>query len=238
MLLSTECIFVGFILNHFLWSWTGFDLDIETYYLTLAENAAPKSPKIKLRIEFWRLEINSRPISSMHTKSERDRRHKLWMVSKHLKPMFITVSVIYWETTGSVDDNAKDGGPGEVWLLCSFYHEPLRSWIKTNVNKFAISGHTAFKLRTQSLRSYLKVTCEYELHILLNTKVSTAKDHGENYMKARPLLVRHLLRNRLLQQKTMANHGLLSFRYAEMFWYTNKEKFRNTKWSWVFLIFS
>ena len=39
----------------------------------------------------------------------------------------------------SMDDYAKDGGSGEVWLLCSFYHEPLAlgTWIKTNVNKFA-----------------------------------------------------------------------------------------------------
>ena len=96
---------------------------------------------------------------------------------------------------------AEDGGPGEVWFLCSFYHEPLRSWIKTNVNKFVILSHTALKLGTQSLRSCLKVTCEYELHILLNTLVVPQKiimDHGENYLKVRPPLVRHLLRNRLL----------------------------------------
>ena len=69
---------------------------------------------------------------------------------------------------------------------------------KTNVNKFAISSHTALKFGTQSLRSYSKVTCEYELHILPNTKFSTAKDHGENYIKIRPPLVHHLLSNRLL----------------------------------------
>ena len=62
------------------------------------------------------------------------------------------------------------------------------------------SRHTALKLGTQSLRSFVKVTCEYELPILPNTKVSTAKDHGENYMKVRPPLVRHLLLNRLLHQ--------------------------------------
>ena len=66
--------------------------------------------------------------------------------------------------------------------------------MKTNVNKFAISNCTALKLATHSLRSYFKVTCEYELHTLPNSKVSTAKDHGENYIKVRPPLVRHLLR--------------------------------------------
>ena len=69
---------------------------------------------------------------------------------------------------------------------------------KRTLIKFAISSHTALKLGTQSLRTYLKVTCEYELHILPNTKVSTSKDHGENYVKVRPPLVGHLLRNRLL----------------------------------------
>ena len=55
----------------------------------------------------------------------------------------------------------------------------------------------AFKLDEQALGSYSKLTCEYELHILPNRKVSTAKDHGKNYMKVRALMVRHLLRNRL-----------------------------------------
>ena len=32
-----------------------------------------------------------------------------------------------------MDDYAKDGGLGEVWLLCSFYHEPLRSLIVKEV---------------------------------------------------------------------------------------------------------
>ena len=42
----------------------------------------------------------------------------------------------------------------------------------------------------------MKLTREYELHILSNTKVSGAKDQDENYMK-----VRHLLRNRLFSLK-------------------------------------
>ena len=49
-----------------------------------------------------------------------------------------------------------------------------------------------------ALRSYLKLSCEYELHSLPNKKVSGAKDHGKNYIKVRPPLVRHLLGNRLL----------------------------------------
>ena len=35
-----------------------------------------------------------------------------------------------------------------------------------------------------ALRSYLKLNCEYELHSLPNKKVSGAKDHGKNYIKA------------------------------------------------------
>ena len=42
-----------------------------------AKRGTPKSPKIKLKIEFQRLEVNSRPISSMYTKIEQNRRHKL-----------------------------------------------------------------------------------------------------------------------------------------------------------------
>ena len=57
----------------------------------------------------------------------------------------------------------------------------------------------ALKLDVQALRSYLSLICEHELYILPNKKVSTAKDHGKNYMKDRPPLVRHFLRNRLLQ---------------------------------------
>ena len=107
--------------------------------------------------------------------------------------------------TPLIDDYAKDGGPGEVPLLCSFYHEPLRTWIETNVNKFAISNHTALKIDLYTLRSYLRLICEYELYILPNKKVSTAKDHGKNYMRYRPPLVRHLLRNGLLYEHKLSS---------------------------------
>ena len=43
----------------------------------------------------------------------------------------------------------------------------------------------------------MKLTCEYEPDILSNSKVSLTKDHGQNDMKLRSFLVRHLLRNRL-----------------------------------------
>ena len=79
----------------------------------------------------------------------------------------------------TVDDYAKNGEPGEVWLVCSFYHESLPTWIKTIVNKFATSNHTAFILGVHALRSYLKLSCEYELYILPNKIVSPAKDHDK-----------------------------------------------------------
>ena len=53
----------------------------------------------------------------------------------------------------------------------SFYHEPLSTWIKTFVNKFAISNHTALILRVNALKSYLKLICEYELHSLTDKKL-------------------------------------------------------------------
>ena len=73
-----------------------------------------------------------------------------------------------------------------------FYHEPLHTYFNTNVNKFAISTHTALKLGIQALESYLTLTWEHELHILSNRKAGATEDYGENYMKVRPPLVRHI----------------------------------------------
>ena len=91
--------------------------------------------------------------------------------------------------------------------MCSCYRESLHTWIKTIVNKFAISNHTPLILAMHALRSHFKLICEYELHSLPNKKVSGAKDHGKNYIKVRPPLVRHILRNRLLCQLSL---GLLT----------------------------
>ena len=67
----------------------------------------------------------------------------------------------------------------------------------TIVNKFAISNRKALILCVHALRNYFKLISEYELHSLPNKNVSGAKDHGKNYIKVKPPLVRHLLRNRL-----------------------------------------
>ena len=69
-----------------------------------------------------------------------------------------------------MDDYGKDGGPGEVLLLCSFYHESLCTWLKTIVNKFAISNHTVLIFGVHALRRHLKLICEYEFHSLPNEK--------------------------------------------------------------------
>ena len=42
----------------------------------------------------------------------------------------------------------------------------------------AISRRTALKLGEQALKSYLKITCEFQLHTLPNKKVSATKDCG------------------------------------------------------------
>ena len=49
--------------------------------------------------------------------------------------------------------------------------------------KQTLMDRMALKLRIHALRNYLKLTCEYELHILPNKKVSAAKGHGQNYIK-------------------------------------------------------
>ena len=51
---------------------------------------------------------------------------------------------------------------------------------------FKIIIHRALKSGIRTLRSYLKLANEYEPHILPNTKVSAAKDHGESYVQLRP----------------------------------------------------
>ena len=61
---------------------------------------------------------------------------------------------------------------------------------------FAITSQTALTSDLQAVRSYLGRKRECELHTLTDTKVRTAKDHGENYMKVRPPLVCHLFHNR------------------------------------------
>ena len=63
---------------------------------------------------------------------------------------------------------------------------------------FTISHRLALILGVHALKSYLKLICEYELHSSPNKKVSGARDHGKNYIKVTPFLVRHLSRNRLL----------------------------------------
>ena len=42
------------------------------------------------------------------------------------------------------------------------------------------------------MKSYLKLTCEYELLTLSNAKVDATKDHDENSMNFRLSVVRHL----------------------------------------------
>ena len=82
-------------------------------------------------------------------------------------------------------------------FFCSFYHESLHTCIKTIVDKFAISNHTALILGVHALISYLKLISEYQLHSLPNKKASGAKGHGKNHIKVKPPLVPHPLRNRL-----------------------------------------
>ena len=66
--------------------------------------------------------------------------------------------------------------------------------------KFTMWKSKSSRLSYSLVESYLRLICEYELHSLPNKKVSGAKDHGKNYIKVRPPLVSHLLRNRLSLQ--------------------------------------
>ena len=81
------------------------------------------------------------------------------------------LSTIIKQARASIDDYAKNGGQGEVWLLCSFYHKSLCTWIKTILNKFASSSQTALILGVHAFRKYLKLICEDKLHSLPNKKL-------------------------------------------------------------------
>ena len=71
------------------------------------------------------------------------------------------------------------------------------TWIKSIVNKFGISNHTALILAVHALRSYLNLICEYELHSLSNKKVSGSKDHGKKLHQGQTAPGPPSLRNRL-----------------------------------------
>ena len=94
----------------------------------------------------------------------------------------------------------KDGGPRDQERsdFCVVFTVSLCALGPKNVHMFSFSNHASLKLGIHVLRGYLRLTCEYELHILPNTKVSAAREHGKNYIKLRPSLICHLLRNRLL----------------------------------------
>ena len=80
--------------------------------------------------------------------------------------------------------------------------------MKANVYKFAVWNRVALKSGIHALRSYMELTCENELHIFSNTKVSAAKDHGKNYMNVWLPLVRHLVSNRLFPDMGFLNFSL------------------------------
>ena len=70
--------------------------------------------------------------------------------------------------------------------------------LPVDLNKFAISNHTALILSVHALRSYSKLICEYELLIAYQIKKLLAQSiMVKNYIKVRPPLVYNLLHNRL-----------------------------------------
>ena len=101
-------------------------------------------------------------------------------------------------TLKMADQERSDFGVVFITSLCALE-------FKETLISFAISNHTAFIIDVHSLRSCMRVTCEYEIHILPDKKVSAAKDHGKNYMKDRRPLDRHLLHNGLLSRTAITN---------------------------------
>ena len=104
----------------------------------------------------------------------------------------------------TIDDYAKMADQGRSDFYVVFTMSLCALGLKTIIKKFAISNHTALILGVHAFRSYLKVVCEYELHSLPTEKVSAQRIMVKNYIKVRPLLVRHLLRNRLVTLQTLS----------------------------------
>ena len=103
-----------------------------------------------------------------------------------------------WWDIETIDDYAENGGP----VRSDFYVVFTMSLCALGLKQLLISllfQIIRLWLGVHALRNYLKLICEYERHSLLNEKVSGATVHGKNNINVRPHLVRHLLRNRLLQ---------------------------------------
>ena len=56
----------------------------------------------------------------------------------------------------------------------------------------------SLKSNLETLKDHLDLRCEYEPNTLPNTNVGAAEGHGKNYIKVKPPLVCHLVRNYLL----------------------------------------
>ena len=65
------------------------------------------------------------------------------------------------------------------------------------MNNFTVRSLLSFKSNVEPQKSHLGPSCTYELHMLPNTKVNVAKDHGEHCIEVRPPLVRHLESSRI-----------------------------------------
>ena len=92
--------------------------------------------------------------------------------------------------------SGKDDGPGAVWPLGSFDHNPLHGPTIKNVKGFAIGKRLDLKLINGTQEYHYGISCQCKLYTSSNRKVSGGKDHGKSYIKARPLfLLYHLLHN-------------------------------------------
>ena len=119
--------------------------------------------------------------------------------------------------------------PHSIQLLRWFNFSQSES---TKNNTKALEGASM-----EPTRSYLKLNCKYELHILTNIEASTSKDNGKNYMKDRPPLVRYILRNRPLYYQGFFQ-GPPYFRegsvYSLVVWCTKVEGLLTRKSKWRF----
>ena len=107
---------------------------------------------------------------------------------------WLAIQVIPQKVT--IDHYAKDGGPEVLWHLCSFYQDPLRSYLLCLVSYKAKIHRTASNGFTESLSSIWDQS--YVKSQSYSSSFTIKEAQGKNYIKVKPSLVHHLLRNCLL----------------------------------------
>ena len=95
------------------------------------------------------------------------------------------------------DDYAKDGGPGAICPSCSFHHDPFAGPTFVFDTLWSSYSQVGFKQLPRACILNFKAVWIEIANLLTIVWFKCAKADGKSYTKVSPLLVRHLLCNRL-----------------------------------------